>query len=93
MVRRWFRKTFGPDYSAADRLRPFIKRMAQMDIQRSKPYVDPVLNFMRSLPTEQKARARFHWSAGNWQMSDREKIRVVTLYKQAGWPGMDLSNG
>jgi hypothetical protein len=95
MDRRWWERIFGAIGEGAleAKARSDMSKLAAVESARTRvmtasPYNSPISTFMRNLPTEKKARARFRWAYGDWQMTDREKIRVVKLYKQAGQPGM-----
>ena len=97
MARHWLERIFGVIGESAleASYRAEMERLSMIEAARARvmtasPYNGPISTFMRGLPKDKKARARFRWDAGEWQMPDREKIRVVNLYKQAGWPGMSL---
>lgn len=96
MIRAWIERMFGVIGDAAQEAsyRAGLERMASIQAARvaaiqSKAYDSPIWEFAKTLATSQKPRARFSWPADKWDMSDAEKVRVINLFKQAGWPGME----
>lgn len=93
MIRAWIERIFGSIVDAPQEAsyRAGLERVASVQTAKdtaiqAKTYDSPIWDFAKTLGPSQKPRARFSWPSDRWNMSEAEKVRVIKLFKNAGWP-------